>query len=76
MQTYATLTDQDKDNIRREFAAARQLGCDTQQAVAIAARSGLHLTDRRWNGPAGSNAYAAALATLVMDGKIVVRTRK
>ncbi len=73
---YANLTADQKAAIRQQFTAAIQMKADTAQAVSIAASQGLRMTDRQWNGKAGSNAFAAALATLVMAGDVTLRHRR
>ena len=70
---YANLTNDQKSAIRLQYRAAIQMNNGhTEQAVAVAADNGLRLTVRQWNGKAGANAFAAALATLVMAGDVKI----
>lgn len=69
---YANLSDEQKQRVKDEFDAVREQATDVRHAVAIAA-SKLVKTSRGWNGKAGDNAFAAALAVLVMSGHVELR---
>ena len=66
---YANLSDEQRQRVIAEFDGVRAYATDVKHAVAIAARK-LVRTDRGWNGKAGTDAFAAALATLVMSGHV------
>ena len=69
---YANLTDDQRQSIIQEFD--RAIGnTDPKHASAIAAVNGLRIGNKAWNGKKGSNAWAAALAVLVMAGKLEVK---
>ena len=70
---YSKITVQQIDAIIKRFEMARSMGAtDPAHAAAIAARDVLCKTDRQWDGKHGSEAYAAALTTLVHNKKIKV----
>lgn len=69
---YANLTDTQKKRVMDEFDAVREQATDVGHAVAIAAFT-LVKTHRGWNGKVGDNAFAAALAILVMSGHVELR---
>ena len=68
---YADLTAGQKSAIIDSFRVALQLGAtDARHAAVCAAHDVLEMSVRAWNGKAGSNAYAAALAVLVQEGVV------
>jgi len=68
---YANLTEEQQDRIVDAFRYARDVGrSDPGHAAACAACNGLSLTTKQWNSKIGSDAFAAALTTLVMKGEI------
>lgn len=69
---YANLSDNRKGFIFQEFDRYRELGSDPLHATMCAANSVFRLTVRELNGKRGSECFAAALAVLVMDGRIAV----
>ncbi len=73
---YADLTESHKRTIIGCFHEALQRGAtDPRHAAAIAAKDGLGLSSRAWNGKKGSNAYAAVLAVLVQEGVVNVEVK-
>ena len=67
---YATMTNEDKDRVVEQYRYAIFMGSDPGHAVACAASSGLGLTNNQWNSGIGADAFAAAMATLVMRKEI------
>ena len=71
---YANLTQAQRDEIIKQFRGAKEIAGydDPLHFTAIAAHNVLSKTTRALNGKKGSNAFAAALATLVMAKEISV----
>ena len=70
---YANLTPGQSDEIVRIYNQWVTMdGIQPGQAVSIAARDALLLTDKQWNGKIGADAFAAALACLVMRDAISI----
>ncbi len=72
MKTYATLTEDERQAIVQEFRRYYGDGPaqtrDPLHATMIAANAALRLTTRQLNNRQGSEAFAAALTTLVFRG--------
>jgi len=72
---YSKLTELQKDLLKESFHEAGVLGAVTTiQAVYCAARDVLVDSDEEWNGPVGQDAFAAAMAHLIMEKSISVKT--
>lgn len=68
---YANLTEKQQEDIVKWYHYAKDMGAtDPGHAAAIAASHAFNLSNRAWNGKTGSNAFAAALAVLVMRKEI------
>lgn len=69
---YANLTKVQKDSIIDVFRNAKRIAGynDPCHFAAIAARNVLVKSNRGWSGKTGSNAFAAAIATLIMANEI------
>ena len=67
---YGRLSEEQKQAIMREFDRARPHAADALHAASIAAHNGLQLTSRQWSGKIGADYWAAAIATLIMAGKV------
>ena len=72
-KTYSQLTSVEKGRILQAFDGASFYATDVRHAVAIAAHNGLQLTNREWNSKRGADSFAAALAALVMAGRIALK---
>lgn len=72
---YADLTEEQKLAILRKYDAALPLATDPAHAVVIASHDVLCPSIRGLNGKKGSNAFAAALATVVMADRVELRPR-
>jgi len=68
---YANLTQDQRDGIVKSFKMWKSMGCTPEHATACAVDA-LKLTERARNGKAGTNAWAAVLATLVMAKEITI----
>ncbi len=64
---YANLTREQRDAIKSHYLGFREFATDPGHAVACAAHDVLCSANRAWNGKRGADAFAAALASLVMD---------
>lgn len=71
---YANLTNDQRAAIRSAYKrAAAMCRCpDVQHHVAIAAMEVLSPHKRGWNGKKGSNAFAAAMTSLVFGGVLTL----
>lgn len=71
---YANVTEEQKEKVIETYNAWVQMdGIGAGQAVSIAATRAFGLTDRQWNGKAGTDAFASALAILVMSKQVIIR---
>lgn len=75
MRTYASLTEAERDEIVRRFAAYKELAgpsAEPMHGAAVVAHGMLVPDIGRWNGNGGSNAYSIVLAVLVHRGAVKV----
>lgn len=70
---YANLTREQRDKLIEHYNGFRHFACDAGHAVACAAHDVLCPANRAWNGKRGADAFAAALASLVMDKIIEIK---
>jgi hypothetical protein len=71
--TYAKITDEQSQAIVTEYRNCKRIAgpnFDPGHLAACVAVDVFDISDDAWNGPTGSNAWAAVLATLVMKGEI------
>ncbi len=77
MKTYATLTEDERQAIivefRRYYGEGPAQTIDPLHAAMIAANAALRLSTRQLNSRQGSEAFAAALTTLVFRGVLKVQ---
>ena len=74
---YANLSKGQEQEIINAFCGWQSMkGIDIGQAVSIAAHDGLKLTTKQWNSKIGADAFAAALATLLMKGAIEITIKE
>ena len=71
-KNYNDLTESDIEEICKQFDYAQHMRTDPLHGAACAANSAFRLTDRQHNGKAGGNAFAFALAILIMRKKIAI----
>lgn len=70
-KNYANLTDDERNEIVRQYNYAVKMGAtDAGHAAAIAATNAFNLTTRQWNCNIGTNCYAMAVAVLFHNGII------
>jgi hypothetical protein len=75
--TYAKITDEQRDEIVRQYRNARYIAqganggsFDPAHLAVCVADSVFEISSKAHNGPTGANVFAACLAVLVMRGEI------